>query len=57
LPALARPFVFEVLVIAFAASAATFGAVRVAAPISVVIGISRTTSRGGLSSRTPLNAA
>src|SRR5260221_124731 len=52
-----RKQTFEVLVIAFAVSAAIFGAVRLAAPISVVIGISRTTSRGGLSSRTPLNAA
>src|SRR5215813_385432 len=53
----ARAFVFEVLVIAFAVSAAIFGAVGLAAAALVMTGVSRTTSRGGLSSRTPLNAA
>src|SRR5262249_5230184 len=57
LRALARAFVFEVLVIAFAVSAAIFGALALATPAAVMTGISRTTSRGGLSSRTPLNAA
>src|SRR5260370_12536806 len=54
LGALARAFVFDVLVIALAVSAAIFGA---AVTLSTAVGFSRTTSCGGLSSRTPLNAA
>src|SRR5258707_2224315 len=54
LGALARAFVFDLLVIALAVSAAIFGA---AVTLSTAVGFSRTTSCGGLSSRTPLNAA
>src|SRR5260370_8389832 len=54
LGALARAFVFDVLVIALAVSAAIFGA---AVTLSTAVGFSPTTSCGGLSSRTPLNAA
>ena len=53
----ARALVFDVLVIVFAISAATFAGVVARASAAIVAGFSRTTSCGDLSSRTPLNAA
>ena len=48
---------FDVLVIVFATLAAILGLLVWLVFALVTAGISRTTSRGGLSSRTPLNAA